>query len=61
MGDPNPSVDELRARLRELGYLDAGMNRFVLGPVRGGRGLVSIAWRSSARTNDTFVRFGNSG
>jgi len=49
MGDPNPSVDELRARLRELGYLDAGMNRFVLGPVRGGRGLVSIAWRSSAR------------
>src|SRR5450756_723139 len=49
MGDPNPSVDELRARLRELGYLDAGMNRFVLGPVRGGRGLISIAWRSSAR------------
>jgi len=49
MADPNPRVDELRARLRELGYLDAGVNRFVLGPVRGGRGLLSAAWRSSAR------------
>jgi hypothetical protein len=44
-----PSVDDLRARLRELGYLDAGVDRFVLGPVRGSRGLVSVAWRSSAR------------
>jgi hypothetical protein len=49
MADPKPSVDELRARLRDLGYLDAGVNRFVLGPVRGGRGLLSVAWRSSAR------------
>jgi hypothetical protein len=44
-----PSVDDLRNRLRELGYLDAGVDRFVLGPVRGSRGLVSVAWRSSAR------------
>src|SRR6476469_7884912 len=25
-------VDELRQRLRSMGYLDAGVNRFVLGP-----------------------------
>ena len=49
MADPTPDVDQLRARLRELGYLDAGVNRFVLGPIRGGRGLWSVAWRSSAR------------
>jgi hypothetical protein len=49
MADPTPDVDHLRARLRDLGYLDAGMNRFVLGPVRGGRGLWAVAWRSSAR------------
>jgi hypothetical protein len=44
-----PSVDDLRARLRELGYLDAGVDRFVLGTVGGSRGLVSVAWRSSVR------------
>jgi hypothetical protein len=44
-----PSVDDLRARLRQLGYLDAGVDRFVLGPVRRGRSLSSLAWRSSAR------------
>ena len=49
MADPTPDVDQLRARLRELGYLDAGVNRFVLAPVRGGRALWSVAWRSSAR------------
>ncbi len=49
MTDPTPDVDQLRARLRELGYLDAGVNRFVLAPVRGGRALWSVAWRSSAR------------
>jgi hypothetical protein len=49
MADPKTTVDELRARLRDLGYLDAGVNRFVLGPVRGGRGLLNVAWRSSAR------------
>jgi hypothetical protein len=49
MADPTPDVDQLRARLRELGYLDAGVNRFLLGPVRGGRALWSVAWRSSGR------------
>ena len=49
MTDPTPDVDQLRARLRELGYLDAGVNRFVLAPVRGGRALWNVAWRSSAR------------
>lgn len=44
-----PSVDELRGRLRELGYLDAGVDRFVLGSVRGSRSLLSMAGRSSAR------------
>jgi hypothetical protein len=44
-----PSVDDLRARLRELGYLDAGVDRFVVGPVRGGQGLLGVAWRSSVR------------
>jgi hypothetical protein len=49
MTEPRPSVDDLRARLRELGYLDAGVDRFVLGAVRGGRGFFSVAARSSAR------------
>lgn len=44
-----PSVDDLRARLRELGYLDAGVDRFVLRPVRGSRGRLSVAWRASLR------------
>jgi len=47
--EPRPSVDDLRTRLRELGYLDAGVHRFVLAPVRGSRGTVSVAWRSSVR------------
>jgi hypothetical protein len=49
MDEPRPSVDDLRARLRELGYLDAGVDRFVLGPVHGGQGWLGVAWRSSAR------------
>ncbi len=49
MGDQKPSVDELRARLRDLGYLDAGVDRFVLGPVRISRGLFGTSWRSSVR------------
>jgi hypothetical protein len=49
MPDLTPDVDDLRARLRELGYLDAGVNRFVLGPVRRGRSLFASAWRSSLR------------
>jgi Type I phosphodiesterase / nucleotide pyrophosphatase len=49
MSDQKPDVDDLRARLRELGYLDGGVNRFVLRPVRGGRSLLSGAARSSLR------------
>jgi hypothetical protein len=32
---PSDRVDELRRQLRSLGYLDAGVDRFVLGPVGG--------------------------
>jgi hypothetical protein len=42
-------VDDLRERLKALGYLDAGVNRFVLAPARGGRSAPAIALRSSAR------------
>ncbi len=44
-----PSVDNLRARLRELGYLEAGVDRFVVGPVGQAGGYLSLAWRSSVR------------
>ena len=43
------TVDDLRARLRELGYLDAGVDRFVLGAASRGRGLFAVAARASAR------------
>jgi hypothetical protein len=43
------SVDELRQRLRALGYLDAGVDRFVLGPAREARRPVAIAALASAR------------
>jgi hypothetical protein len=49
MEPPRPSVDDLRARLRELGYLDAGVDRFVVGPVGGSPNLLGAAWRSSLR------------
>jgi hypothetical protein len=42
-------VDELRQRLRSLGYLDAGVDRFVLGPARDTRGSVAIAAFASMR------------
>lgn len=42
-------VDELRQRLRSLGYLDAGVDRFVLGPARDARGSVAIAAFASIR------------
>ena len=45
----DPRVDELRQRLRSLGYLDAGVDRFVLGPARGARRPASIALLSSLR------------
>ena len=45
----DPRVDELRQRLRSLGYLDAGVDRFVLGPARGARRPAAIALLSSLR------------
>jgi hypothetical protein len=49
MNQPGPSVDDLRARLRELGYLDAGVDRFVLGSAGPARSLVGLAALSSLR------------
>ena len=43
------NVDELRQRLRSLGYLDAGVDRFVLGPARQTRGPLGIAALASIR------------
>ena len=45
----DPRVDELRQRLRSLGYLDAGVDRFVLGPVREARRPAAIAALASVR------------
>ena len=42
-------VDELRQQLRALGYLDAGVNRFVLGPAQDRRAPLIIALLASAR------------
>jgi hypothetical protein len=39
----DPRVDELRQRLRSLGYLDAGVDRFVLGPAVATRRPIAIA------------------
>jgi hypothetical protein len=42
-------VDELRQQLRALGYLDAGVNRFVLGPATDRRRPSSIALLAALR------------
>ncbi len=42
-------VDELRQRLRSMGYLDAGVNRFVLGPATDQRGPSTIALLAALR------------
>jgi hypothetical protein len=42
-------IDELRQQLRALGYLDAGVDRFLLAPAVGARGPVALAARASAR------------
>ena len=42
-------VDELRRQLKSLGYLDAGVDRFVLGAARDTRGPVGVAIRASVR------------
>jgi hypothetical protein len=46
---PDHDVDALREKLRALGYLDAGVNRFVLGQAREGAGLWRIALAASLR------------
>ena len=46
---PSDKVDELRQQLRALGYLDAGVDRFLLAPARDTRGPVALALRSSVR------------
>jgi type I phosphodiesterase/nucleotide pyrophosphatase len=47
--DRGAQVDELRQRLRTLGYLDAGVDRFVLAPAHGGRSATVIGLLASAR------------
>jgi hypothetical protein len=47
--DDEPRVDALRQRLRSLGYLDAGVDRFVLGPARSTRRPAVIAFLASIR------------
>jgi Type I phosphodiesterase / nucleotide pyrophosphatase len=42
-------VDELRQQLRSLGYLDAGVDRFVLGSARHARRPSAIGWLASVR------------
>ena len=44
-----PGIDDLRQRLRSLGYLDAGVDRFVLAPAYGARGAFAIALLASLR------------
>lgn len=50
MPPTDPRVDELRQQLRALGYLDAGVDRFVLGPARQARRPSVIALLASMRT-----------
>ena len=47
--EQDPRIDDLRQRLRSLGYLDAGVDRFVLGPARATRRPTSIALLASLR------------
>ena len=42
-------LEDLRQQLRSLGYLDAGVDRFLLAPARGTRGPLAVAARSSVR------------
>ena len=49
---PDPrrrDVDDLRQQLRSLGYLDAGVDRFVLGPAHATRRPAAIALLASLR------------
>jgi hypothetical protein len=47
--DQDPRVDDLRQRLRALGYLDAGVDRFVLASARDARAPWIIALLASLR------------
>jgi Type I phosphodiesterase / nucleotide pyrophosphatase len=42
-------VDDLRQRLRQLGYLDAGIDRFVLGSAQQGQSAASVGLLASLR------------
>src|SRR5918993_151462 len=46
---PDERVDELRQQLRSLGYLDAGVDRFVLGPAQERRRPGGLAARFALR------------
>lgn len=48
-GPRDPRVDELRQQLRSLGYLDAGVDRFLLAPARDRRTPRAVALASGAR------------
>ena len=65
MADSHPprdqQVDDLRQQLRALGYLDAGVDRFVLAPALGARRPVSIAGLASVRIGVLGARGGQSG
>jgi hypothetical protein len=49
MNPPQDPVDELRQQLKALGYLDAGVDRFVLAAATERRGPIGIALRTSVR------------
>ena len=46
---PSDKVDELRRQLRSLGYLEAGVDRFVLGPAQERRAPAALAARLAVR------------
>jgi Type I phosphodiesterase / nucleotide pyrophosphatase len=45
----DPRVADLRQQLKSLGYLDAGVDRFLLAPARGTRGPLALAARAAVR------------
>jgi hypothetical protein len=47
--EPDTRVDELRQQLKSLGYLDAGVDRFVLGAASATQSPVGVAIRASVR------------
>jgi type I phosphodiesterase/nucleotide pyrophosphatase len=47
--NPDPRLDALRHQLKSLGYLDAGVDRFVLAPARASRGPLALGARASVR------------